>query len=252
MAASTRRDATAGPTCPAHRWLAVTTGDAAQDGAGELRLPDELLALITGVAASGEEVGETAGRRAARGARYLLDLADAYEEPTTARSTFIEAQATQWIYTVQLLDAREVVAPLSIEVWDLEEAVTGSRHEEPPSSVTTPDPRRSLRITLCEDARELVDRAHHRVLTEPSELAMLCYGLALEEAGGLDDEQVIRQAAQLMGEAAARRFKLFCMTDDLKVLQLRRAGLRGMVEAARRRQEISGPVDSWREDVHGP
>jgi hypothetical protein len=230
----------------------VTNHDAAPDGTVDLRLPDELLALIAGVAASGEEMGEAAGRLVTRGARYLLDLADAYEEPTTARSTFIEARATGWIYDVQILDAREVVAPLSVEVWDLEETVTGSRPEEPPSSATMPDPRQPLRIRLCEDAREAVDRARQRVLTEPSELAMLCYGLALEEAAGLDDEQVIRQAAQRMGEAAARRFQLFCITDDMRMLQLRRAGLRGMVDAAGRHREIGRPEDSRREGARGP
>lgn len=164
----------------------------------------------------------------ARGATLLEHLDESGTELAVALGDTL-------FYRTRLALAHHDLRRLSEEVWDLEEAVSGTRDDQPPTALAQElVPLVSLEVGGDGDGDDGGD---------DDVLERLCYGLGsvAAEAAQRDGADPIGMIAQARSEFAAAKFALFESRHAEQVLGFRRAGLQGMHELAQHRRERRSP-----------
>lgn len=181
----------------------------------------------------------------ARGQALLEHLGDPEVELAVALGDML-------LYRTRLALAHHDLSRVSHEVWDLEEAVNGTRDEEPPTGLARElVPLVSLEIGEGGGAgvgADVETRDEDGGADDPdAALEHLCYGIGSVAAKAAERDGAGRTAAiaQARSEFAAAKFALFESRHAQQVLEFRRAGLRGMRELAQR-SRAQRPPDSSR------
>lgn len=186
---------------------------------------------------------DTATLRAA-----LLDGAAALDQatgeqpggPPRLRAALVRAEAEHLIFGTRLIQVWSEVRGLSAEVWDLERSVTAEHPTDPPARIPgdLPTPR-EIAVTVDADVRAAAATAEDAAATGDPLVVLLSYAVATREVAHLDDASVAGRVVDAGGRAATAKYELTQAMDMRTHLTLRRAGLRGMKEAADRREPRS-------------
>lgn len=191
-----------------------------------LRVPAAVLASVAAVAA-GVEQGVAVAQLIAEGARVLAE--EDGGGPTGDEHQLAMALGDELFYSARLVLAQLETKPLRDEVWDLEEQVYGERPADPPAEL--PDPLPTL-ADLSVDAIEG---------DEAEQVECLCYGVGGRLAAASAPADRVRRRADALSRFAAAKFHLSTTRTTLQTLGFRRAGLLGLLDGARLREDRMRP-----------